>query len=240
MAGGLGKYGGATTPQGARGGAAGGSAAPGQGVHSGGRFRRPGWREPRLLIGVGLVVVAVAGTTATMAWSSTTEEYVVAARDLDVGTRISAADFRTVDVRLEGAEENYLRAGSDLSEDAVIVSRVPGGQLVPTRSVGEGADLDRRPMGIPLATALPGGTGAGDSVDVWVSHRESSGRGWSEPQQILEGAELASVDQATGTLGAGQQMTAQVLVDQDDVADVVDALATESRITLVPHMGGGR
>ena len=30
-----------------------------------GRLRRPGWREPRLLVGLGLVVVAIAATTAT-------------------------------------------------------------------------------------------------------------------------------------------------------------------------------
>ncbi|WP_119933546.1 MULTISPECIES: SAF domain-containing protein [Kocuria] len=239
MAGGLNSYGGEQRNRSSsRGGAGtdwGTAASP-----ASGRFRRPGWREPRLLIGVGLVVAAVAGTTATMALTSTTEQYRVAARDLDVGTRVSEEDFRTVEVRLEGTEGAYLPGSTDLADGAVIVDRVPSGQLVPTESVGEAQDLGRRPMGIPLNTALPAGTGAGDSVDLWVSKRESSGRGWSEPEQILEGAELASVDQATGTLGAGQQMTAQVLVEEDDVSDVVDALATESRITVVPHIGGGR
>lgn len=203
-----------------------------------GRFRRPGWKEPRLLVGICLVVLAVAGTTATLALSSATEQYVVATRDLDVGTRVSDQDFRSVDVRLEATEGSYLRSSGDLEEGAVVVDRVPTGQLVPVESVGSSEDLNRRPMGIPLTTALPGGTGAGDSVDVWVSNRENTGRGWSEPEQILAGAELASVDQSTATLGSGQQMTAQVLVEEDDVASVVDALGRESRITLVPHIGG--
>lgn len=239
MAGGLNTNGG---EQGGRGSARGGAGSEtGMAASStSGRFRRPGWREPRLLVGVGLVVAAVAGTTATMALTSSTEQYRVAAHDLDVGTRVSEEDFRTVEVRLDGTEGTYLAGSADLTEGAVIVDRVPSGQLVPAESVGEAEDLGRRPMGIPLNTALPGGTRAGDSVDLWVSQRETSGRGWSQPQQILEGAELASVDQATGTLGAGQQMTAQVLVEEDDVAEVVDALATESRITVVPHIGGGR
>lgn len=205
-----------------------------------GRFRRPGWREPRLLIGLGLVAAAVAGTTATMALTSSTEQYRVAAHDLDVGSKVTAQDFRTVEVRLDGTEGSYLSASTELTEGAVIVDRVATGHLVPTDSLGDAQDLGRRPMGIPLTTALPGGTGAGDSVDLWVSQRQSSGRGWSEPEQILTGAELASVDQATGTLGAGQQMTAQVLVEEDDVADVVDALATEAKITVVPNIGGGQ
>lgn len=207
---------------------------------SAGRFRRPGWKEPRLLIGLALVVASVAGTTATLVLTSATEPYVVAARDLDVGTRVTSDHLRTVDVRLEGTEGTYLRNADDLREGAVIVDRVPGGQLVPTSSVGSSADLDRRPLGIPLTTALPGDTSAGDLVDLWVSERENTGRGWSEPVQVLEGAELAAIDQASGTLGAGTQMTAQVLVEEADVAAVVDALATESRITVVPHIGGGQ
>ncbi|MDO4254155.1 MAG: hypothetical protein Q4C81_03270 [Kocuria sp.] len=209
-------------------------------LRAGHRFRRPGWREPRLLVGLGLVVLAVTGTVATVALTNSTQQYVVAARDLDVGTRVSAEDFRTVDVRLDGTAGTYLLGSTPLQEGAVIVDRIPSGQLVPADAVGDSSDLDRRPMGIPLTTALPGSAGAGDTVDVWVSERENNGRGWSQPRQILTGAELASVDQASGALGASQQMTAQVLVDEADVSAVVDALATESRITVVPHVGGGR
>lgn len=218
-----------------------GASGPGRPAEAagGGRFRRPGWKEPRLLIGVGLVVASVAGTTATMAWATATEPYVVAARDLDVGTRISAEDLRTVDVRLEGTEGTYVRDAAEVGEGDVIVERVPSGRLLPAGAVGSAEDLDRRPMGIPLETALPAETSAGDVVDLWVSQRENTGRGWSEPVQVLSGAELASVERATGTLGAGTGATAQVLVEEQDVSAVVDALASESRITVVPHMGGG-
>ncbi|ROZ62612.1 hypothetical protein EDL96_09030 [Kocuria soli] len=207
---------------------------------SSGRFRKPGWKEPRLLIGLGLVLASVAGTTATLALTSVTQPHVVATRDLEVGTKVTADDFRTVDVRLEGVEGSYLQDVDALEEGTVVLASVPSGQLVPSAALGAAEDLDRRPMGIPLTAALPSGTGAGDTVDLWVSERENTGRGWGEAEQVLEGAELASVDEATGTLGAGQQLTAQVLVEEGDVSDVVDALASESRITLVPHIGGGR
>ena len=43
-----------------------------------GRLRRPGWREPRLLVGLGLVVVAIAATTATVTYGDATESFAVA------------------------------------------------------------------------------------------------------------------------------------------------------------------
>lgn len=210
------------------------------GSRSGNRFRKPSWREPRLLIGLGLVAAAVAGTVATVALTNSTQSYVVAAHDLEVGTRVTAEDLRTVNVRLDGAERQYVPDAEHLSEGAVIVDRVSGGQLVPIQSVGTTEDLDRRPIGIPLNAPLPNNTGAGDTVDVWVSDRENNGRGWSEPRQILRNVELSSVDQSAQSFGATQQVSVNVLVHEPDVAAVVDALATESRITVVPHMGGGQ
>lgn len=204
------------------------------------RFRRPGWREPRLLIGLGLVVVSLAATTATVTYGDATEPFAVAERDLEVGDTVGAEDLRPADLRLEATGDAYVSGAEDLQEGSVVVDRVAEGQLVPVESIGRQEDIDRRPIGIPLATPLPGGTTAGELVDIWVSQRERTGGDWSEPVQILQGAELAGVDEAAGGLGADADAAAQVLVHSDDVEDVVAALSGDSRITLVPHIGGGR
>lgn len=205
-----------------------------------GRFRRPSWREPRLLIGLGLVVVSLAATTAAVTYGDATEPFAVAAHDLEVGEEVGADDLRAADLRLESTGEAYLSGAQDLREGAVVVDRVAEGQLIPVDSIGRRQDLDRRPIGIPLSTPLPTGTEPGGLVDIWAAERERTGGDWSEPEQILEGAELAGVEDAAGGLGADADAAAQVLVDSDDVEDVVAALSGESRITLVPHLGGGR
>ena len=205
-----------------------------------GRLRRPGWREPRLLVGLGLVVVAIAATTATVTYGDATEPFAVADRDLEVGETVSAQDLRTVDLRLETTGEQYVAGAEQLREGSVVLQRVPEGQLIPTGSLGQQEDIDRRPIGIPLATPLPSGTQPGDLVDIWASQRERTGGQWGEPVQILEGAELAGVEESAGGLAADDDATAQVLVDSADVEAVVGALSGESRITLVPHLGGGR
>ena len=205
-----------------------------------GRLRRPGWREPRLLVGLGLVVVAIAATTATVTYGDATESFAVADRDLEVGQTVTAEDLRTVDLRLESTGEQYVAGAQQLHEGSVVLQRVPEGQLIPTESLGRQEDIDRRPIGIPLATPLPSGTEPGDHVDIWASQRDRTGGQWDEPVQILEGAELAGVEESGGGLAADDDATAQVLVDSADVEAVVGALSGESRITLVPHLGGGR
>lgn len=215
--------------------------APGAaGTAMAGRFRRPGWREPRVLAGLGLVVLAIAATTATVTYGDATEPFAVADHDLEVGDTVTAQDLRTVDLRLESTGEAYVSGAEQLQEGAVVVDRVPAGQLIPVTSFGREEDIDRRPIGIPLDTPLPAGTHAGDLVDIWASQRERTGGQWSQPQLILERAELAGVEEASGGLAADADATAQVLVETEDVEAVVAALSGESRITLVPHLGGGR
>lgn len=202
------------------------------------RFRRPAWREPRLLIGLGLIAVSVAATTAAVAYGDSTEPYAVAARDLEVGEVVTEQDLRSTEVRLDAAGDAYLSGDRQLEPGTVVIDRVPSGQLVPVGSLGREEDLDRRPIGIALSTPMPTGTEPGDLVDVWVAQRDRTGGTWSEPAQILEGAELAGVEAATGGLAGDSGDSAQVLVPAEDVQSVVTALTNESRITLVPHVGG--
>lgn len=205
-----------------------------------GRFRRPAWREPRLLIGLGLVAVSVAATTAAVAYGDSTDSYVVAARDLPVGQTVGEDDLRRIDLRLDTTGQSYVSGPQDLGEGSVIVDRVAAGQLIPHESVGRAEDIDRRPLGIPLTTPMPAGTDSGDRVDIWVSQRERSGGQWDAPRQIVAGAELAGIEEPSGALGSQAHATAQVLVDTEEVAPVVEALSGESRITLVPHIGARR
>ena len=205
-----------------------------------GRLRRPGWREPRLLVGLGLVVAAVAATTATVTYGDATQSFSVADRDLEVGQTVTAEDLRAVDLRLESTGEQYVAGADQLGEGSVVLQRVPEGQLIPTGALGRQEDIDRRPIGIPLATPLPSGTRPGDLVDIWAAQRDRTGGQWGEPVQILEGAELAGVEDSAGGLGADDDATAQVLVETADVEAVVGVLSGESRVTLVPHLGGGR
>ena len=51
-----------------------------------GRVRRPSWRDPRLLVGLALIALAVAAVVLIVQRSDTTEPFYAAARDLAPGT----------------------------------------------------------------------------------------------------------------------------------------------------------
>ncbi|RLY94609.1 hypothetical protein CWC38_10475 [Kocuria tytonicola] len=202
------------------------------------RFRRPSWRDPRLLVGLLLVLLSVTGVVLLVASINRSDPYYVAARDLAVGQRVTAEDLTTVDAHLQDAATQYLGAGEPLHENAVVTQRVVRGQLVPAASVGTADALDRTPVGIALDTPLPAQAGPGAHVDVWVATPRPTGRGYAEPKKLVTGAEIAAVDTQDTALGGSGGVTVHVLVRQAQVGPLVDALGNDAKVTLVLNTSG--
>ena len=95
--------------------------------------------DPRLLIGLALVVASVAGVVALLSAVDESVAVLAAGEDLSPGDRIQARDLVPVEVRLDAAARHYLLPGD-----------LPAGGLVVTRSVGEG-EL------VPVALRAPEG-----------------------------------------------------------------------------------
>ncbi|MDO4918643.1 SAF domain-containing protein [Kocuria sp.] len=211
-------------------------AAPG--ARSAARFRKPSWRDPRLLVGLLLVLLSVMGVVLLVATANRSEPYYVAADDLPVGQRITAEDLTTVDVHLQDAAGQYVRGDEVLRENTVVTQRVARGQLLPASAVGTADSLDRTPVGIALETPLPAQAGPGAHVDVWVAAPRPTGRGYAEPKKLVTAAEIAGVDTADTGLGGSDGKTVHVLVRQSQVGPLVDALGNDAKVTLVLNTGG--
>ncbi len=69
-----------------------------------GRVRRPSWRDPRLLIGLALIALAVAAVVLIVERSDTTEPFYAASRDLAPGTVLAKDDLVVVHVRVSSGE----------------------------------------------------------------------------------------------------------------------------------------
>ena len=82
-----------------------------------GRLRRPGWRDPRLLVGVALIAASVVlGSWAVTTAQRTVPVYV--ARDvLPPGAPLTSAALVVADVRLGDRVDGYLRADRPLPQD---------------------------------------------------------------------------------------------------------------------------
>lgn len=204
------------------------------------RFRRPTWRDPRLLTGLLLVLLSVAGVTAVVTAADRTEPYLAAARDLEVGQPVEPDDVTAVDVRLREAAELYVPAGEAPVPGTVATQRIAAGQLLPGAALGTPDQLDRKPVAVAVEHPLPGEVGPGSHVDVWVAEPKPSGRGHESARLMLPAAEIASVRAEETALGAGRGTVVHVLVGDEPMAELVDALGNEARVTLVWNPGGGR
>jgi hypothetical protein len=202
------------------------------------RLRKPSWKDPRLLIGVLLVLASTAGVVALLASQDRTSDVYSARQDIAVGTALSPEDLVAVPVRLGDSTGAYLPVSEGIPENAVLTRLVTEGELVPAAAVGTADDLDRKPVGLSVKDPLPTGTAAGDRVDVWVSLRTDT-NSYDQPRLLLEAAEVSELTVDESALGASASTLVQVLVDDEAMPELLDALSNDARIAVVLDPGAG-
>jgi hypothetical protein len=202
------------------------------------RLKRPSWRDPRLLMGILLVMVSVAGVVFLVNSADRTTE-VYAARDgIGVGEALTAENVVRAKVRLGETEQHYIPVESGLPEGVVAVQRIAKDQLVPRASLGEVDQLDRKPVALTIDETLPSQAVEGARVDVWVAQPDAK-NGYSEPKLLLSSAEIAEVTAGSTALGSTKTTVLMVLVEDSQMPALLGAQANEAKISVVWNPGGG-
>ncbi len=202
------------------------------------RLRKPSWRDPRLLVGLLLVFASVAAVTALVGNADRTTDVYVVRTEIPVGGPVTAKDLSVVAVRLGELEPAYLRVDERIPEAAVAMGVLREGELVARASLGRADDLDRKPIGLTIDDPLPAGTVTGSRVDVWVAF-EGAGGTVEPPTQLLEAAEISELTVSESALGGGNGSTlVHILVAEDALPDLLNALLNEARIALVLNPSG--
>ncbi len=195
-----------------------------------GRSRRFGL-DPRLGIGIGLVVVSIVGVWSLVQSADRSSPVYVASSTLSVGDTITAGDLAVAHVRLDSAAERYLSA---IPEAGLVVTRtIPEGELVPRTAVGTGAEVDVSALVVPSAVALAGSVKTGSRVDVWVAEQQEGGS-FAPPTVIVSDASVVRVVEQQGLVSAGGGDTVEILVPHGMVAAVLAALSGDNALSIVP------
>lgn len=204
------------------------------------RLRRPRWTDPRLLVGMLLVVVATVVGARLVAGADDTAPVWAAASEVRAGEAVRADALVVSRVRIaDGGDESlYLPAG-ETPPTGVFLRDLAAGELVPASAVGtetdgEGADLS---LAVEVGDA-PADLSAGDVVDVWAVPGESVAAGLVGSEQraltaerVLDGVSVVSVTQPAATLGGTAR---EVLLRLDSAtADLGAPLASLSGGTPV-------
>lgn len=198
------------------------------------RLRPPSWRDPRLLVGLLLVLASLAAGSRVVAAADDTVPVFASAGELVPGDRLDADRLAVVQVRLDAGLEEYLSATEPLPAGAVALRSVGAGELLPRAAVGAAEQLDRRPVGVPVTGPVPSALVKGALVDVWVSEPDPERAGtYTEPVRLAVAAEVAEVTAGGGSLGAGGSTTVQVLLADDELRPALRALAADAEVALV-------
>lgn len=206
------------------------------------RVSGPSWRDPRLLVGVVLVLASVVVGARVVGAAGNTVGVWSLARPVGAGQAVSAADLVVVQVGLQDATlRSYVPATTDLAAGAVALRGLGAGELLPASSVGRVGDLTSRPVTVPVEGAVPAGVGVGALVDVWVVRPAAAGTGADrgEPERLVEAAEVSAVADGGGALSARSGADVQVVVPAGALSTVLQAVSDDDDLVLVPVPGAG-
>ncbi|WP_028264843.1 SAF domain-containing protein [Arthrobacter sp. MA-N2] len=201
------------------------------------RLKKPSWKDPRLLVGILLVLASVAGVIALVGTADHTVQVYAARESIAVGQQVNKDDLAIVKVRLDDVEPSYVTVADGLPEGRVAVQRIAKNQLVPQESLGSADALNRKPVAISIQESLPSQVVAGSRVDVWVAHPDAR-NGFDTPHLLLPGAEIAQVTEGSSTLGASKEKVVLVLVTDDQMPKLLGAQANKAKIAVVWNPGG--
>jgi hypothetical protein len=203
------------------------------------RLRPPSWRDPRLLIGLVLLLTSVAVGARVVALADDTEPVYAARATLPTGTVITSDVLQVVRLRLTGTDAGYLDAGRPLQPGQILTRTVGAGEIIPAAAIAAAGSIPFRPVSIPVEGEPPAGLTPGGLVDVWASakRRDAVGGGYAEPERIAATVEVFDVRRPDTGLSASRAASVEVLLPSDGLAPVLDALANQARVVVLPVPG---
>ena len=140
------------------------------------RATTPGWRDPRLWVGVLIVAVSVVAGARLLSAADDTVPVWSVATDMGAGDEVRADDLVAVRVRFADASDlgGYFTADDELPADLVLTRGVGAGELLPRAAVGSAADSDTLQVPVAVdAEQVPGSVRAGSVVDVYLVASQS-------------------------------------------------------------------
>ena len=200
------------------------------------RTTSPGWRDPRLWIGVALVTGSVVAGARILAGADDMTAVWSASSDLAAGQTLTAEDLRVARVRFDDTadERRYLAADAELPTDLTLTRPLTSGELVPAAALGEQSEDDTVAVSIAVAAEhVPTDLVRGSRVDVWVIGEDRRSRAAAElvlDDVLILDAPLVSDSFASAT---SRQLVLAVPDDDEEALGQVLAASGDDRVRVV-------
>ena len=177
------------------------------------RHQRPGWRDPRILVGIVIVAASVLLGVRVLAAADNTVGVWALTKDLPAGTRINAGEVERVQIRFDDrdAADRYLSADQALPSSSVLQRAVGKGELLPRKALaGAGQALVEVPVSVEV-DEVPATVKEGSVVDVWVTPQAAARADkLADATRVLSNVVVVKAAKAADTLSPSG--TRQVIV----------------------------
>jgi hypothetical protein len=197
------------------------------------RGPRSRWFDPRLAIGLGLVVSSIAGVLVVVSHADSTIAVLSARVALFTGDRVSAADLVERRVRLDGLADDYLTAKQLPRAGLVITKPVAIGELVPLSAVGDRSGARKASIVVPLSVELPGSIDTGSTVELWSAAVGENQR-FERPKVLVGSATVVRLVDDAALVARGPVVSVELQIPRSRTSAVLDAIANDSSLSLVP------
>ncbi len=196
------------------------------------RTKRPSWLDLRLVLGVVLVLAAVATGAFVVSSADNRQPIWAVTHELAAGTVLQGSDLRAVRVQLGAASELYL-ASSEAVAGKTVQHPLRAGELLPR------AELTEPEQGVtvtmPIRPENSPKLGRGDRITVWVTAKTCRGL------VVLSGTPVQEVRQAIGaSFGTNSAMGVVVSLNSDDAQRVIAALDLDGAVIRVGLLSPGQ
>jgi hypothetical protein len=205
------------------------------------RSAPPGWRDPRLWIGLAIVAASIVAGALVLGTSEQTVPVWAAADSLGAGHVLRADDLAVRRVRFddEDAMTLYFRADQQLPADLRLSHDLAAGELVPRAAVSrsDSRDLRQVPVSVP-PDQVPRAVGVGDLVDVYLrpgSHTGCEGSSVCDGLPVLSGVTVVDAPPADEAFGSDGSRMLVLAVSADQAERFFRLLATtdDAALTVV-------
>ena len=200
------------------------------------RLEHRPWRDPRLILGVLLVLVSTLLGAAALAAGNSSTGYWAARSDVRAGDPVKRSDLISAEAHVPDDSARHL-----VPVDEALPA--PIRELVWTRDVGEGALVTRAAVStrgasdvteLPLtvtAGAAPTDLRRGDRVDVWVGPGPGDDAG-QEAELVLSDVRIVSSGHA-GSIEGAPSRTVLVDVPDAELSGSVVSTVAAGHVTMV-------
>lgn len=189
--------------------------------------------DPRLLLGLVLVVSSVAGVVALVSAVDDTAAVYLAPGPLAPGQHVAADDLRVEQAAVPTSGAQYLRPGDVPSAGFVVLRPVGEGEMIPRAVAGSASGIRLSAVVVETGGAVPDAVQAGATVDLWASRLKEGGV-VDAPGVIAAGAIVARLIESDSIMGGAGGVGVELLVEKNRVARVIEALARGDVLTVIP------